>query len=168
MKHGIFGWLPGLGAVLLWAPIVVAQEWARDLTPIDSDDWSPARAVHLLERAGFGGTPEAITHLAAMTPEQAVAFVVRFEGAPSAVLPPFDHSGVFEAGLVPFPPSRPAVTDAAEKEGHALGIAVKPGGNLVPTTDFRRVYATAIEGWMAPGRSAAVLGGHFTALPVFG
>ncbi len=42
------------------------------------------------------------------------------------------------------------------------------GDNLVPTTDFRRVYATAIEGWMAPGRSTEVLGGNFKPLPVFG
>ncbi len=42
------------------------------------------------------------------------------------------------------------------------------GDNLVPTTDFRRVYATAVEGWMAPGRSTAVLGGNFAAFPVFG
>jgi len=46
--------------------------------------------------------------------------------------------------------------------------ALDAGDNLVPTTDFRRVYATAIEGWMAPGQSAAVLGGHFVPFPAFG
>ena len=129
MKHRFFWRLPGLGSVLLWVPIVVAQEWARDLAPINTDDWSPAHAAHLLERAGFGGTPEEITYLASMTPEKAVAYLVRFDGAPATKLSPFDHSGVFDAGLDPFPPSRPAVTDAAQKEGQALGITVKPGGN---------------------------------------
>jgi Protein of unknown function (DUF1800) len=129
MKHSLFRWLSGLSLVLFWGPMVMAQEWALDLTPIENAEWTPARAAHLLERAGFGGTPEEIAHLAAMTPEQAVAYVVRFEGAPVAALPPFDHSGVFEAGLDPFPPSRPAVTDAAKDAGQALGITVKPDGN---------------------------------------
>ena len=35
--------------------MVMAQEWALDLTPIENADWTPARAAHLLERAGFGG-----------------------------------------------------------------------------------------------------------------
>ena len=47
-------------------------------------------------------------------------------------------------------------------------IALDAGDNLVPTTEFRRVYATAIKGWMAPGRSTAVLGGNFTAFSAFG
>ncbi len=45
--------------------------------------------------------------------------------------------------------------------------ALDEGDNLVPTTDFRRVYATAIDGWLAPGTSTQVLGGRFEALPVF-
>ncbi len=40
------------------------------------------------------------------------------------------------------------------------------GGNLVMTTDFRRVYATAIDHWIAPGSAAAVLGGAFETLPM--
>src|SRR5258708_5088912 len=46
--------------------------WAGDLTPIARSDWSRNRAAHLLERAGFGGTPEEVDRLAAMTPEAAV------------------------------------------------------------------------------------------------
>ena len=41
----------------------------------------------------------------------------------------FQHSGIFDPGLDPFPPSRPATTELAERQGHALGIEVKPGGN---------------------------------------
>jgi uncharacterized protein (DUF1501 family) len=42
-----------------------------------------------------------------------------------------------------------------------------PGDNLKYTTDFRRVYATAIEGWLKHGSAEQVLKGAFKALPVF-
>src|SRR5262245_58218778 len=32
--------------------------WTNDLSPIAADDWNYDRAAHLLERVGFGGTPE--------------------------------------------------------------------------------------------------------------
>ena len=34
-----------------------------------------------------------------------------------------------DEGLDPFPPSRPATTEMAKRQGNALGIAVKPDGN---------------------------------------
>ena len=40
--------------------------------------------------------------------------------------------------------------------------------NLGATVDFRRVYATAIDGWLGSGRAATVLKGDFETLPVFG
>jgi uncharacterized protein (DUF1800 family) len=103
--------------------------WQNDLTPIAASDWNYEFAAHLLERAGFGGTPEEINALARMTPAQAVARLVRFTGTDASALPPFDHSGIHDAGLEPFPPSRPAVTDMAKEKGEALGIKVKPSGN---------------------------------------
>lgn len=42
------------------------------------------------------------------------------------------------------------------------------GDNLIHTCDFRRVYATAIEGWLGHPGSAALLGGRFAPFPVFG
>ena len=42
------------------------------------------------------------------------------------------------------------------------------GENLVHTVDFRRVYATAIDGWMQPRAASTVLKGPFETLPVFG
>ncbi|MBK8960594.1 MAG: DUF1501 domain-containing protein [Proteobacteria bacterium] len=42
------------------------------------------------------------------------------------------------------------------------------GDNLVYTTDFRRVYATAIDHWLQPGAAKAVLKGEFESLPIFG
>ncbi len=41
------------------------------------------------------------------------------------------------------------------------------GDNLVYTTDFRRVYATAIDGWLRLEKSRQVLDGEFETLPVF-
>lgn len=41
------------------------------------------------------------------------------------------------------------------------------GGNLRFTTDFRRVYASVIEGWLGHRDSKALLGGSFETFPVF-
>jgi uncharacterized protein (DUF1800 family) len=123
--------------------------WKNDLTPIAASDWNYDFAAHLLERAGFGGTPEEIQALARMTPQQAVARLVRFDGADASHLPPFDHSGVHDPGLEPFPPSRPAVTDLAKEKGEALGIKVKASGNrrLQPIVDefFYWLRASVLE-----------------------
>jgi hypothetical protein len=104
-------------------------EWQNDLRPIDAAAWNYDFAAHLLERAGFGGTPDEIEALAKMTPAQAVAHLVRFEGTGAGNLPLFNHSGIHDPGLEPFPPSRPAATDRAKETGEALGIKVKPAGN---------------------------------------
>ena len=45
--------------------------------------------------------------------------------------------------------------------------ALDDGDNLIHTVDFRRVYATAIEGWLGFDRADEVLGGRFPPLPVF-
>lgn len=104
-------------------------DWADDLRPIEPGDWSYDRAAHLLERAGFGGTPEEIRELALLTPEAAVDRLVAYQAIDSSQLPPFEHSGIHDPGLEPFPPSRPATTDLAKKTGEALGVKVKPLGN---------------------------------------
>ena len=104
-------------------------DWQGDLSPIASSEWSYDRAAHLLERAGFGGTPEDIERLAAMTPEEAVRHLVHYQGIDNSHLPAFDESGVHDPGLVPFPPSRPATTQLAKENGEALGVKVKPSGN---------------------------------------
>ena len=41
------------------------------------------------------------------------------------------------------------------------------GDNLKYTTDFRRVYATAIDGWLRQQSSASVLNGDFETFPIF-
>jgi hypothetical protein len=105
------------------------ESWTNDLSPIGSADWSYDRAAHLLERAGFGGTPEQIAQLAALTPQQAVDYLVDYEKIDNSMLPAFDESGVWDEGIDPFPPSRPATTDLAQAKGEALGVKVKPAGN---------------------------------------
>ncbi|HWQ39470.1 MAG TPA: DUF1501 domain-containing protein [Burkholderiales bacterium] len=56
------------------------------------------------------------------------------------------------------------------KGGHYGSVpsltALDEGDNLVFTTDFRRVYATVIEGWLGAD-SAQVLRGRFEPFPVF-
>ncbi|HSP69888.1 MAG TPA: hypothetical protein VLN48_19330, partial [Bryobacteraceae bacterium] len=76
-------------------------QWQNDLAPIGPADWNYDLAAHLLERAGFGGTPEEIQALAKMTPAQAIARLVRFEGTDVSGLLPFEHSGVHDPGLEP-------------------------------------------------------------------
>src|ERR1700723_4136004 len=91
--------------LLVWAALVIAVEppfavaqaagpatWQSDLKPIAPADWNYDLAAHLLERAGFGGTPDEIQALAKLTPSQAIARLVRFEGIDASRLPPFDHS----------------------------------------------------------------------------
>jgi uncharacterized protein (DUF1800 family) len=104
-------------------------QWVDDLAPIAPADWSYDRAAHLLERAAFGATPEEIERLARMTPQAAVTSLVAYQSIDNRSLRPFDHSGVHDPGLEPFPASRPAVTDQAKATGQALGVRVKPDGN---------------------------------------
>jgi hypothetical protein len=122
--------------------------WANDLAPIAPSDWNFDLAGHLLERAGFGGTPEEVARLAAMTPAEAVAALLDYRSIPND-LPPFDASGVWDPTLRDFPPSRPAATERAEKTGEALGARVKPAGErrLQPVVDrfFYWLRATMLE-----------------------
>jgi uncharacterized protein (DUF1800 family) len=117
-----------LAAPAAWAGAGAAS-WAGDLSPIGPADWNYERAAHLLERAGFGGTPAEIGALAQMTPEQAVRHLVDYRTVDNSHLRPFDESGVWEADLDPFPVSRPATTEQAKAQGEALGVEVKPAGN---------------------------------------
>ena len=126
---------------------------AGDLTPISAQHWTPAHAAHLLERAGFGSTPDEIARLAAMSPQAAVNELVNFKNTPrarrNATLAAFDESDIHDAGLEPFPASRPAVTQQAKQTGEALGIKVKPSGNrrMQPVVDkfFYWLRASRLE-----------------------
>ena len=118
-----------------------------NLKPIQNADWDAYKVRHLASRAGFGASHDEITALLKLGPKAAVdAF---FTSRPPAELAQFDHSGIFDAGLDPFPPSRPATTRLAKQTGSALGITVKPGGNrpLQPVVDkfFYWLRASRLE-----------------------
>ena len=102
--------------------------WKDDLEPLHTASWNRERAAHLLERAGFGATPAEVNRLAAMSAEQAVRYLVRYQSI-KQTLPAFDPSDSFDDGLDPFAVSRPAATDLARDKGEALGVKVKPAGN---------------------------------------
>jgi hypothetical protein len=126
--------MPVYAAVLLVSRLVLAQDagllsWQDNLSPLADADWNYDRAAHLLERAGFGGTPEQVQALAALPVSEAVRSLVYFDAAANPHLQAFDHSGIHDPGLEPFPPSRPATTALAREHGEALGIKVKPAGN---------------------------------------
>ena len=80
------------------APPLAPVEWVGDLSPISESDWSYERARHLLERAGFGGTPEDIRRLADMTPQRAVDYLVDYEELDNSFLPEFDESDIYYGG----------------------------------------------------------------------
>ncbi len=100
---------------------------ALDLEPLEDGAWSREHAAHLASRAGFGATPAELDGLSRLSPRQAVQRFVH--GLQTPQLTEFEHSGIFDPGLDPFPPSRPATTELARAEGEALGVKVKAGGN---------------------------------------
>ena len=107
-----------------WSP--GPASWTGDLQPITAAEWNYDRAAHLLERAGFGGTPNDIQRLAEMTPEQAVRSLVYYDRIDNDHLMPFEHSGLWDETLIDFPPSRPAATDMALEKGEGMGVRLKP------------------------------------------
>jgi hypothetical protein len=124
--------------------------WVDDLSPIGPLDWNYDRAAHLIERAGFGETPEAIARLAAMTPQQAVDRLVGYEAIDNSALKPFDESGVWDPGMDPFPSSRAEAVRIGRERGEALGVKALPAGSerrLQPVVDkfFYGLRANAIE-----------------------
>ena len=52
------------------------------LAPLKADHWNFNTAAHLLNRAGFGGTPRQIEELVALGPEKTVARFVDYEKTP--------------------------------------------------------------------------------------
>ncbi len=58
------------------------------LKPISRKQWNFTTAAHLLNRAGFGGTPKEIEELVHLGPEKAVSKLVDFEKIPDETKPP--------------------------------------------------------------------------------
>jgi uncharacterized protein (DUF1800 family) len=145
----LFGsWLcvPLAAATLAGAP----ADWTGDLSPISPADWTYERAAHLIERAGFGATPEEIERLARLSPQHAVDQLVEYEAIDNSASKPFDESGVWDRGMDPFPPSRADAVRQAREHGEALGVRALPEGSprrLQPVVDkfFYGLRANSIE-----------------------
>jgi len=127
-----------------------SSPWVDDLSPISASDWNAERAAHLLERAGFGGTPEDVSHLASLTPQQAVDSLVDYQRIDNSDARAFEESGVWDAGMDPFPSSRAEAVRLGREHGEALGVKVLPEGSprrLQPVVDkfFYGLRANSIE-----------------------
>ncbi len=128
--------------------------WVGDLTPVTAADWSYAKAAHLLERAGFGGTPQEIEPLAAMSPEQAVATLVDYDSIDAEALLPFEESGVFGpemlADLADGLNFRGALARARQR-GSVYGVEPREGGvrpyQPIVDVSYYRKYAPRHE-WL--------------------
>src|SRR5471032_72900 len=58
------------------------------LQPLPSNKWNFEMAAHLLNRAGFGGSPSEIERLAALDHDKAVSFLIDYERIPDPPLNP--------------------------------------------------------------------------------
>ncbi|HTG90041.1 MAG TPA: DUF1800 domain-containing protein [Vicinamibacterales bacterium] len=124
--------------------------WVDDLSAITAADWTRDRAAHLVERAGFGETPDQIARLAAMKPDDVVNRLVAYEAIDNRSVGPFEESGIWDPGMDPFPPSRAETVRIAYERGESLGIKVLPKGTprrLQPIVDkfFYSLIANGIE-----------------------
>jgi uncharacterized protein (DUF1800 family) len=85
------------------------------LNEITKSDWTIARAAHLLNRAGFGGSPAEIKKLYGMGPIGAVDYLVDYESTEAGVEPP-----AFAREPIPDLPNRREMRDADEEERRAM------------------------------------------------
>jgi uncharacterized protein (DUF1800 family) len=150
LQVGSFLGCVGVAAAAFAALADAPSAWVDDLSPIAAPDWTADRAAHLIERAGFGATPEEIGRLAAMTPQQAVDQLVDYDAIDNSGAKPFEESGVWDRGMDPFPSSRAEAVRIARERGEALGVTVLPAGSqrrLQPVVDkfFYGLRANSIE-----------------------
>ena len=78
---------------------VATTGWVGDMAPIAASDWSYDCARHLLDRAGFGGTPDQIDRLYRLGPVAAVSSIVDFDASAMSDLPEFSHSPIYDPTL---------------------------------------------------------------------
>lgn len=124
------------------------RDWEDKLDQLPPQDWDYDKAKHLLDRAGFGGTPSDIEGFVELGPDAAVDRLIN-PSLPRGETQNFEHSGIHDPGIEPFPPSRPAATKMAKETGEAIGVRVKPAGNrrLQPVVDrfFYWLRASMLE-----------------------
>ena len=114
--------------------------WANDLAPIEGKDWNAHRAAHLLERAGFGGTPGEVARLAKMTPAEAVESLVEYQKVDDTGWPAFEPSGIYPNGhkLV----GLDQVVVGGLLTGKAYGVTATQPGKLK--------YQPTVNEWTSP------------------
>jgi beta-lactamase regulating signal transducer with metallopeptidase domain len=117
--------------------------WIDDLSPISASDWNRARAAHLLERAGFGGTPAEIDQLAAMTPQQAVDHLINYEAIDDNEIPEFLHSGIYPNGFKFMPIE--SVVARALLTGKAYGVKAIQEGTLQYQPTVNEFYTLLVS-----------------------
>ncbi len=128
---------------------VGVEDWVDDLSSITAVDWNYQAAAHLLERGGFGATPEEIRRIATMTPEAAVDWLVDYSDAPDTA-PAYDASPIWDPGMDPFPKSRAEAVRRARDTGSSMGVAILPEGEsrrLQPVVNkfFYGLRSNAVE-----------------------
>ena len=121
--------------------------WVGDLSPITSADWNYDRAAHLLERAGFGGTPEEIKSLAAMTPQEAVRHLVYFQNVKELPLPSFIETGIY-----------PSKNWSRDRMGAAFQAILFGTLDKLPAEQRRMMMADERTGVTAEDRRMALTG----------
>ena len=65
--------LLGMALVVTAAADLGGQQQEKPLAPLSAGDWDARRAAHLLDRAGFGGSPEQIEFLVSLGAIEALA-----------------------------------------------------------------------------------------------
>ncbi len=70
--------LLGIALVVTATTALDGEQEEKPLAPVSAAEWDARHAAHLLDRAGFGGSPQEIAEIAALTPQQAVTRLVNF------------------------------------------------------------------------------------------
>ena len=93
--------------LFLFSNNIVANEennWHGDINPIEETDWNISKAKHLLERAGFGGSPKEVELLFTLGVNKAVEHLVYYENISVSHMSKFDESDIHDPGLINFLP----------------------------------------------------------------
>jgi hypothetical protein len=117
---------------------------------IQQSEWSYDLVAHLLDRAGFGGTPAEIERLAAMSPRDAVRSLVYYRDVADVELAPFHESGFF-----PAPDWSPARTSNAFRHilfGTLDGLPPAERARLMHPAAPERAALSALPGGSAGDR----------------
>ena len=115
----------------------MSDAWEEDLSPIGTSHGVPERACNFRIWAGFGGRG-----LGCATGRNAAGaggrMVIDFKAIDDGHLPPFEHSGIYDPSLTPFPPpDAPRRHAPCRRDGLVHGCRAKPAGprRLQPVAD---------------------------------